>query len=316
MGAALATKVTTAPWIVLPIFMICGWSAWGAYALATLGTCAVITIPAWPMLGYTWQFYERIVTHSGRYGLGPPGLFDRSAYGQALVSLLANEPVMVAVILAALAAIWVDRRRPAGKPVVRRALAGLVIAQLLSVLLVARHPGDIPFDRYLIPALGLVGTTAAVSWTLLAPVPRWTAYAFASLAASVFAVFQASAFGSVYRGLEVRRDKQEAVVAYVREHYPDSTIVYVYRASNQGFALVFGDELTHNGYAGEIASAYPRSRVWNIWAGGYENGSDDDAVQLFQGDPGTFGRPDWKHSLARQVRPVFGNDVEELCELR
>ena len=318
MGASIATKVTSVPWILLPLFLVSGGAAWAAYALATLFTCAALTMPAWPRLGYTLWFFERIATHSGRYGLGPPGLLDPDAYGHALARLLASEPILVVAMLASMAAILVDRRRQDGSARTRRALAGLVVVQVLSVLLVARHPGDIPFDRYLLPALGLVGTSAALSWTLLAPIlsRHRTAGACAALLVAGLAAFQCNNFVSVYRNLEVQRDKQASVVAYVRAHIPDSTVVYVYRASNRGFALNFGNDSAGNYYTEEIARAFPNARVWNIWAGQYELGPDTDAVQLFEGSPGTFDHMDWKRALGKQAKPVFGNDLEELCELK
>jgi len=314
IGVGIATKVTFLPLALLPLFLLPDRPAWAAYAVATVGSCAVATMPAWPRLEAALGFYGRIATHTGRYGYGPAGLFDPPAYARNLGRLFASEPAMAAVLLTALAALAIDCSRIHGRHDVRKALLGCIAALVASFLLVARHPGDIAHDRYLIPALGLTGATAALAWILVAPavLRSRTACAALALGAVVLAVFQGSELTAATRGLVSLRRDQEAVISFARTNHPGAKIAYLYRSSNPGYALYFGDETAGYRYGPLIAAAYPDVRCWNNWTQAFETGPETGPSLLFQGNPAAFARFDWNRLLGKSATKRYGNETEAL----
>jgi hypothetical protein len=115
MGASIATKVTSVPWILLPLFLVSGGAAWAAYALATLFTCAALTMPAWPRLGYTlWVF------RAHRDPLRALWPWARQAFLTLMPTVMRSpgcwpsEPILVVAMLASMAAI-LCRPAPSGR---------------------------------------------------------------------------------------------------------------------------------------------------------------------------------------------------------
>jgi hypothetical protein len=318
-GAAVATKITAAPLLLLGVVLLDSCASVGVFAGGTVVAAAVFTMPAWSVLGKLVSFAEQIATHSGTYGLGPPALLDTRAYAAALEQLLSTEPTLVAAIVATAVALVVARRLAASVPPrIARALAAVLIVEVGSILFVARHPSN----HYLAPALGLTGVAFALAYTVLADLLKHTRLAARALVGTVLGAAIAGellSMEAVRRDLARARDAHLEAVAEVKRRYPQANVLPFYRSSNPAYALHFGDSFAGLHFEREIDAVHPGSAFYNIWTREFEVptswrprvGSRGLATFVLQGVPLSPAE------LALiPTTLVWSNDREALYELR
>jgi hypothetical protein len=349
-GLLVATKVTAAPVVVLPLLLVRSWGGRARFAGVAALTFAASVAPAWGRRAEFVELMHRISTHSGRYGFGRATVFDRAEYASALGGLVANVsgalPVVVGAIGAAVAsALALRARRTADERAasVARALAATVAAQLACYLVVARHPAN----HYLLPALALTGVVAALAIHgagALVGAGRWRARGVEAVAAGLL-VLASQRLGAATAELDAwlrqQRDDQLAVVASLART-PHREVVHYYTSSSVEYALHFGDFYARWGSDPWLRKMYPDHRVYNIWAARLEVpvlrdpkqktgsadlepltpeilcGPDGASPALFQGTPVEVHLPDLpqNRALVARLEPVHVTPVEALYRVR
>jgi hypothetical protein len=314
-GAALASKVTAAPLLVVPLLALAGWRARAVFAATAAATAAVLVFPARAHLVNFWLLQRRIALHGGQYGTGAERGVHPGQYLMSAASLLRHEPALALLIVAGtvvLLRVRVVDERGAG---MRRVLLGIVGAATASVLLVAGHPAA----HYLVPALGFLGLGYALTVSL--PFAEGTPGARYRLAVvgwgvvAALAVSQSVPLLQLLRELRQKREQQAAAVTVVGSQ-PGALVVHYYRASHPAYALHFGDAFAGMRRMREIAEMYPRSLFYDIW----ENHLEADRpwrspavgeAYLLHGSPLTAAEVG-RLSLPTQgrVEAIFWNDVE------
>ncbi len=317
-GAALATKLTAAPLVLVPLVVLGGWRAWAAFLGTAAASALLLTAPAWPDIRNLFRFATRLATHSGHYGNGPESAPEAAALLHTGLRLLRGELVFTGgLVLGAVALVFGARRLPDDpRPGLRRPLLGLLLAQLASLAMVAKHPADqalAPGDNYLLPALGLTGTVLALAAALLlARLPRTIPTRLGALAAGGLVLAGvATLLVPQFQHLRRQRDDQLAVVQYREQHFPQAQVVAYYRCSHPAYALQFGDAWAGNRYLAQIQSIHPRVRHFHIWANRLVNGDLDASPAVMQGPP----RDGNGEAFGKRATRVFGNDREALYEL-
>jgi hypothetical protein len=317
VGAAMATKITAAPLLLFPLFVLAKWRTRGVFLLVSVLSAVLFVAPAWGHLDGFRFIVGRIATHQGRYGQGAPGLFDLHNYANALVDLLVSSPLLTVTLALVPIALALDRRTGIQQGS-RSSVLGLGVTQVASVLLVARHPG---LD-YLAPALGLMGFTLA-----LCGIVAWRAIDRRDLRWGMTLAFTVTvcALGMADTAHLLRQTRaathaQLEVVA--RAHQSGIPfIMYYYRASSLAFALHFGNTYSGWAYSSRLGVLFPNALYfdrWNQTLHAYrkpfiDRSGDGRLVVLMQGTPFTSQQ---LSALPFRTSLLFSNNVEALYEVR
>jgi hypothetical protein len=278
IGLACGVKFTWLSWVVGLCLMLAigprvprrGRIAAVAAALGgvALGFVAAtwLVLPRYP---YMFDWVGRLVTRSGRYGVGPqewPEL--SSAFGEVTGQLVEN-PIWTAWwvtwLLLALAGLWLRRRRGETQPpaVVGWMLLSVTVlaaSQLISI----RDPSP----RYSLPgAMAVVALVAAAGHGA----PFWRRRAARGLAvgvAGVLLVLGLEADWREHRGLvqscTARRSRIEAGVGRHLARQPDATVIYSWQAPIPSLALRL-DGWSHKAALQAIERRFPREGHYKPW---------------------------------------------------
>ena len=147
-GVGLATKLTAAPVFLMPLFVLGGWRGVLVYAGTALAAFLVCFAPALPEAGKFIDVVTGTLLHSGAYLQGERTVIDPGNYVLAALLLFTRPPVLATIALAS-AGLLLARRLPAeGSGTEQRVLAGLLLAVVAQVLIVAKQLSYI----YMIPA--------------------------------------------------------------------------------------------------------------------------------------------------------------------
>ena len=169
LGFGVALKMQFVALGLVPLLLLNRRQLLLVYPAAALASFLLFVAPALPSYPFFMEWWGRILTHSGAYGSGAAGVADAGIYPRAILKIFGSKLVFSATLataLAVLAGYWRLRRRglwPADP--LARLLAGLVLAQLATVALVAKQSAA----HYLIPALMLTGPTLALLWMMTRP---------------------------------------------------------------------------------------------------------------------------------------------------
>ena len=259
-GFGVATKVTSAPLFLLPVFVLGTVPAIALYGVVSALALVVFTAPAmgaWPVM------YEWIVTISrgtGAFGGGEAGFIDFARYPASVVKLF-SRPVLHGVFLVSVAALvagWWRRRRalPVPGPEMR-ALGGFCLALLAQVLVVAKQPSG----HYMIPAfvLAALGMVLLYRTVIGFGVGRrgWTV-AFAVLL-GVLVVGQGLGVAKLDREF---RQRQRLAMAVDDDNFRQCTRIFVLFASNPTYALYLGNFWTAQKLADRLVQGRSPTDFW------------------------------------------------------
>jgi len=169
IGFAIACKLQALTLGLVPLFLL-DRRRLILLALAAPAGFLLFTLPAWPSVDIWLGWVGRMVLYSGAYGGGAATVIDPTRYPRAIVALFGSKLIFTAVIAASLAALIAAARRRRFDPKTRL-LAGLVLAQFLTVLIVAKQSAA----HYMVPALMLTGPALALLYLITAETarPQW-----------------------------------------------------------------------------------------------------------------------------------------------
>jgi hypothetical protein len=254
-GLAVATKVSAAPLLALPLVLACGLRQRMIVLGAALATAVAATAPAWPRANDLVAFLHRVATGRGMYGVAENA--HLTPYGPALRAVASQEWLVLALGASAAIALAVTRRRPTGDRdrAERRVLGAIAAALAAQIALVSLHPYN---PRYVVPVLGPLGLAAALI------VRRAPPGAARAAAAAVLLVAGTAELGVLAKHVSVLGDVarlQLAGDALVAD-YPQCPVVTSAGASSPRQALRHADEWTKGRYGfvtGVAAEALARS---------------------------------------------------------
>lgn len=168
MGFGIAIKLQFAVLGVVPLLLLDRRRLFLVYPATTIVAFFVFVAPALPSYDIFLDWWGRVLTHSGAYGTGEASVVDPRQYPRAILKIFGSKIIFSATIVAmlvVLVAYFRMRRRGvmAANPLARLSV-GMILAQVLTVIVVAKQSAA----HYLIPALMLTGPTLAVLWHITA----------------------------------------------------------------------------------------------------------------------------------------------------
>lgn len=269
IGLAVATKVTALPLAIIPILMLPNLRPRLWFALGALMSFALLTAPMISRYKGFAVWLLHLFTHAGKYGSEEVGFPSPGVYLQSAVLLVRHEPLLTGlVLLAGAVAVWGfmnghNNGQGEEKRAQDRVLLAVVLAQLLQLMMVAKHPDP----RYLVPALGLLGINAGLVWRRIARFgqsPR-LGRGLVLVLLTVAAIVQTRGLRRLSRMMEAHRVTQQRVVEVAVNRGASARKIYYYGASAVPYALRFGDRHCNSLFAERIFAHYSSVYFYDIW---------------------------------------------------
>jgi hypothetical protein len=289
LGFGMATKITFAVMALIPLVLIPSLLGKALFLLVTGAVFWLFTLPIFPSIHFFGNFLLRIVTHRGIYGHGPSSLFNWHDFRDNMLSLSReNFPFILYLLLSSVVIGWSIARSAAWGKKVRiwketnfRALVAVTGAQIIGVLMVARHFKS----KYLIPALAMtvVGVyllNRHLEWlnnrdVFSSPLSKklfaWRerALVFFIGISLIGSALQVSAF---HRQRRERLSEARMIEKKLQGEYRGFAVVYYYNAAALVYGLKFGNEWTPL-YAKSLGQLYgeryfyhPSKRIIHGWS--------------------------------------------------
>ena len=235
LGFAVVTKVHALSLGAVPLFLVRGRS----WSILVLAGAVSLLLFAMPILGH-WQDMQQwflgMATHNGAYGGGEAGLVPDNYLWNAFKQL--RRPIFAVPMVFGLVVLW--RRRgdlTAAEGPMARALGGVLLAQVLHLLLVAKHP----ISYYLIPAFLLIGLAAALTITLARPLVPVTDRIWRRLGVGLGCLLVVTQSLTIQQMVASRHREAQTSLAMDMTAFAACTKVNFDFASDRNFALMLGN---------------------------------------------------------------------------
>lgn len=250
-GLGMAGKLSAAPLVLLPVFLLAGWRPLAIYGAAFVLSFVVFTLPA-------AAAYGDMLASLG----GLP--IDLDAYARQGLKLFSRPVLFMPLALSLIALLAAGHRwevADAGQRLAVRALAGVVLAQIAHVLLIARQPNT----PDLVPSLVLSGLTLALLYRVVAGLglgsPRVRRYAWQTVVVffTLFLIGQAVAVAR--QDLELHHWRAEAT-SVDDTRFGQCARIYFSLASDPVYALFLANDITGERLTEGIARRAPANDFW------------------------------------------------------
>ena len=162
IGFGIACKIHFLALGLVPLFVLDRRRLFLVLPLAVVAGFLIFTSPAFPSREIWFGWMERMVLHSGAYGAGAATVVDTARYPKAVIGLFGSKIIFTVVFLGSILTLAgyarLRRRSLIEAQPLARLLAGLLLAQLFTVLLIAKQAAA----HYMVPALMLTGPSLAI----------------------------------------------------------------------------------------------------------------------------------------------------------
>jgi hypothetical protein len=274
-GFALATKVTFLTTGIVFIIILPSIRARVIYLLSAAGGTVLFTLPIVSQYTVIYRFITRIFTHKGIYGNGAASIFDWHEYTANLLKiLLGNLPFFLLLVFSILFIITVyikERREKTGESIFKRMpgrmLAAVSLAQILGIILVARHFKS----KYLLPVLCFSALMIYLLYLLSRENPSGKSLPIlshkwmypAALLFILFSFIHTLCGLSRYHQVQADRLRESLSIGEkLSGEYKEYCVIYYYNASSIIFGLEFGNKWTP-GYRKPLFEIYGERYFYN-----------------------------------------------------
>jgi hypothetical protein len=258
---------------LVPLFLLDRRRLFIVYPIAVVAGFLILTSPALPSRDIWFGWVARMVLHSGAYGAGAATVVDTARYPKAVLGLFGSKIIFTATFVLSLAALagYARLRRRSLIPAdpLARLLAGILLGQLFTILLIAKQAAA----HYMVPALMLTGPALAILWVLTAKVAPPKPHGRVWLAVgAVLALVTLQASIKQYR--ELARWTHDAQSFDMSRFGACAKIDYD-SSSSPAYALLRGDLNTRGRYSPKLEAHFPADTyAWFIndhtwWSRGF-----------------------------------------------
>lgn len=255
-GFGVATKITFIPLLIIPFFILPKLRNKIGFLFLTIFSFMLWTLPIFSQYKILFNWYYKIFTHTGYYGLGAPGIIDLGIYLQNIMNIFMRNPLFFLILLLSFGFILTfgiplaknaSRKNP-WQDIIFRILEAVTIAQLFAVLIVAKHFTD----RYLLPVMSLSGLMLFLIFIYLRQLELFNRINLKKFILFIGIIF---IIGSAWTMIGIRnviiqnmqiRDEALAINQLLETEYKDYLRIPILRCSSQICALAFGNFYTNN----------------------------------------------------------------------
>ena len=323
IGIGVAAKVSFAPVALMPLIILPSRKSrlWFLLATGVVFLVSIVPILSPPLVREMIAFMFNLASHTGRYGSGRAGFIDPSRYVSAATRLVRDDALFFIIMAIGVVVLVLKSKFQSLGTAKRRILIAVTAAQLLQLLMVAKHP----HSRYLIPGLALVGVNLVLLAEAFAEkLPAAFRWAPALLIGLTIAGVQFWTSGNLFRELRNDQRFQSEAYAAVNKQFPNVPVVTYYTASSPSYALAFGEEWGGNLFGAELQRLYPNQFFYSPWTRTFSDFTGPKSVDQVRGASNWFvlrgcslSDPDLKAFLTSQslpdnvsIEPISGTDVD------
>ena len=323
LGIGLAAKVNFLPVALLALIVLPSWRGrlvlMGAAVLAFLfSICPILNVSlVRQMVGFIFN----AATHTGRYGSGQAGVIDPRQYLSAAKASILGDAVFFVLVGIGILVLLLKARFPKLSGTMYRCLLGVTAAEVLQLLIVAKHPAS----RYLIPSLALVGLNLGLLIQIfserLTALPR---IGFVLIAFLIIGIVQFREINRLFERMRSDALKQTAAYETIKRDYRGVSVVTYYTASSPLYAMAFGAGYNGNLYGTILKELYPGQFFYNPWTGKFSDFAGPVSVDQVKGAGNWFvlrgcslSDPDFKAFLPPQpipdnvlIEPISGTNID------
>lgn len=263
-GFGVATKLSAAPLFLLPIFLLWNVRLLVIYALSSVVAFAIFMLPAVGAYDEFVAWVGQLAMGSGYFGGGEQTFIDLEKYPRYVFKMFSRPVLFVPIILGLLILLEAWRRGRKGQEIPRlemRALAGVVVAQIIQILIVAKHPSA----HYIIPTIVLSGLTVALIYRVISklakvsPRARFWSREIVSVVFGVYLLAQGMAI--VAQDFELREWRADAE-SVDNSKFKQCVQVYFQFASDPAYALLLSNYISQGKLADRIAPHIAPNELW------------------------------------------------------
>jgi hypothetical protein len=261
LGFGVACKITFAPLFLLPLFLLGNRKAIFTFAVASFFAFLLFTLPA---LGAYEQFTDwivRLFLGSEHHGGGAASVINVENYPRNIYRLF-TRPFFSIVFILAVLTLFAARQRGGEIPgPERQALKGVVLAQMVMVLMVAKQLSS----HYMIPAYMLTALSGALLYRIV-PTLGLGGTRLRQRFACVFPgllilIVIAQAFGAAKLDQQLQR-MSETALSVDNRRFNACARIYVYSASSPSYALYNGNMQSRLPYSEQLKQLQPENDFW------------------------------------------------------
>jgi len=292
-GFGIATKLTFTPLLIIPLFVLPKLRNKIGFLVLTGMSFILWTWPIISQYKILFNWYYRILTHTGLYGLGNSGIIDIGIYLRNLQNLLLGNPLFFLIWFFAAGFIirfsWsAEARKKSWSDTSFRILSALAVAQLCAVLIIAKHSAE----QYLLPVLSLSGFILFLMFVCLQRLEYFRRFKIRQ--GVLFGVF--FFFISLWMIIDINnvfvqktRIKEETLKIYqtLESKYKNYIKIFVLRASSPIGALAFGNFFINDGlYSESLQKIYGEANFLNVFNGKFHTWTRGFAIEdiILKGD--------------------------------
>jgi hypothetical protein len=256
-----------------------GRAAWKLRGAGLLAGLAGVVVCLSPILGQWERFtgwFWRLTKNDSAYGASTGHVFiNPDKYLSNLMSMVSEERITVIVTLLGAAALVIAILRKGERSDMARrgmmALAGVIAAEVVQFLLVAKHPGV----RYLVPGVAASGLTICLAAMVLRSCwSRFPALCVSTAGLVIVGTFAVRALSERLSRLKPDTETRVSVwAAASAEMDRGGLVVLTYGTSSPIYALAFANPWTGNRYDAEVNSVMRNCVVYDPWANIYKRTS-------------------------------------------
>jgi hypothetical protein len=301
----IVTKLTFFPLVLISLLLSRSWKSLIAFAAAFALGLAAALLPIYSQLPRLGDWIMKLATHSGEYGSGSVGLPQSGDYLNGILTLLADEPLVAIIFIAATITILVlllgttTDNRPSSA-ILLQVTIRLFAGQLISFLALAKHPYG---SNYLIPLC--LGTGLNLVCLLYALRISGSSVTGKLLGSCVLIGLLALGFGNfaistpkTYAEAQRQMIEELRLYRHAQQLTKNDTRVDYYFSDSPEYALSFGNDIAGRFFSPILARLYPNVLFLNTFTGRFQTFSQFEIppVQIqkryddlyFLGDPTYF----------------------------
>lgn len=247
IALGIATKLSFAPFAIIPFLLLPSWKSKAVYLLKVLFLFVLFIFPAWSYLSYLYEWGSGILLHSSQYGTGKADIVNAGEFMKNGRTILLSEPMFAAnYLLMCMAAIYyrLQKKSELQNAFALAVLCAVLIAIFIQCLLVLKHFSP----RYLIPSyiLCFCGNGILLQ-IMLSDLPVHARLVKFPVFKYLFILLLVAGVGFRYRKtvLNLNTSKQEyanilKMHEFENSHYLKNKKIYFFGVGNLPFALHYG----------------------------------------------------------------------------
>ncbi|MBN2349909.1 MAG: hypothetical protein JXJ22_13775 [Bacteroidales bacterium] len=251
---SIATKIYSAPVILIPLFILKGRRDIFYFVLYSILFFVLFTLPIFNQYKAFSAWVLRLFIHKGFYGHGAKGLLDFQAFFQNIIIIIKGYPILCIVLIFSIV-VLVVRLIKGDKSNEVKVLTAFIIFQILEVAVIAKQF----YIHYVIPVIPGFTLTFFLSVSILNIKQRYK-----KILISLFILTNLILVSTQLKYL-VENKTEQNTQDQNNNNFNGFTEIYCYGCSSPFYALDFGNYYSNRSFGESLNEIYKNKYFYDIW---------------------------------------------------